>query len=277
MPQRRERDQKQDGRRQSRIDARRAMVVLALAGALVLVSGLAAVALRLTVGPEPAAKPRAVIIDQLAVTDPNLDFARRAATQLEQAGYRVDYFRPEEVTVDFYRTLPKRGYQFIIIRSHATSSIGPADANGGIAGPSAGSVGLFTNQPYQNDLYVTDQRARWLTVDSYPDRNITTRFFGITAGFVASAMQGRFNGATVILMGCSGLSTVDLAAAFVGRGARAFVSWDQKVTAAHTDAVTEALLGYLFRDRLDLRQAIARTMQDKGPDPTYGGRLLAYP
>lgn len=278
MPRTRERDEKPGGgHRQSRVDARRATIVLVLAGALLLAGGLVALMLRLTADAGPPAQPRAVIIDQLAFTDPNPDFVKQAAQQLERAGYRVDYFQPQEVTVDFYRDLPKRGYAFVIIRSHATNTLGPADAAGDIASQSARSVGLFTNELYRTDRYLADQYALRVTVDSYPNRAINARFFGITAGFVASSMRGRFKDATVILMGCSGLSPDDLAAAFVSRGVKEFVSWDKLVTAQHTDTATADLLRHLLGERLDLREAVVQTMADVGPDPTYGGKLLAYP
>jgi hypothetical protein len=50
--------------------------------------------------------PRAAIVDQLSLTEPNPAFTEAATDLLEQAGYAVDYFPGEEVTVEFYRQLP---------------------------------------------------------------------------------------------------------------------------------------------------------------------------
>ncbi len=126
-----------------------------LAGAaLLLVAGVAGLTLLGLSSRDTPSGPRAVIIDQLAITDPDPDFISSAATQLKSAGYKVDYYRPDEVTVELYRDLPSRGYKVIIIRSHATSSIGVADlSNGTIGGGRSQSVGLFTNELYRNDAY----------------------------------------------------------------------------------------------------------------------------
>ena len=78
-------------------------------------------------------------------------------------------------------------------------------------------------------------------------------------------------------MGCSGLKTDDLAQAFIARGASQLVSWDQPVTAAHTDEATSELLSDLLAKKLGMRQAVASTMAKVGPDPSYGARLAVYP
>jgi len=115
-------------------------------------------------------------------------------------------------------------------------------------------------------------------VDSYVDRPIKDSFFGVTPAFIAEAMRGNLHGATVVLMGCSGLKNDDLAKAFVDRGAKDFVSWDGSVTAQHTDAAGEALLKHLFAaEQRDLRQAVATTMQEVGRDPAFGSSLAIYP
>ena len=52
--------------------------------------------------------PRAVIVDQLALTDENSAFVDQASQLLGDAGYQVDYVPQTNVTVDFYRGLAKR-------------------------------------------------------------------------------------------------------------------------------------------------------------------------
>lgn len=222
--------------------------------------------------------PRAAIVDQLAMTDPNPAFVTAATRELQNAGYVVEYYKSELVTVDFYRNLPKRNYQFILLRSHASESVGKIDpATGKFTGEFTDSSGLFTSEKYSRERHVEDQRDNLLMVDSYIDRPIKDRFFGITPAFISSAMSGKLHGATIVLMGCSGLKTDDLAKAFVARGAKDFVSWDGSVTAQHTDAAGEALLRNLFSAQLDLRQAVARTMEQTGADPAFGSRLAVYP
>lgn len=55
------------------------------------------------------------------------------------------------------------------------------------------------------------------------------------------------------MTGCSGLRSDKMAQAFVSRGAREVIAWDDDVAPAFTDIATETLLKYLVRDkRLDL-------------------------
>ncbi len=223
-----------------------------------------------------AGPPRAVIVDQLALTNPNPEFVNEAGLRLQAAGYAVDYYRSYEVTVDFYRDLPKRGYKLIVIRSHASQQIFERDPATGGAVEHAG-VALFTNEPYSQFTHEDDQRGYRLGVGSYPQLGITDKYFLIGPEFVRSSMRGTFKDATIVLMGCGGLSTPDMARAFEERGVRQFISWDTLVTAAHTDAATQELLGHLVSDRLPPAEAVAQTMAAVGPDPSYGSRLLVYP
>ena len=225
-------------------------------------------------GPPPLA--RAVIVDQLAKTDPNPTFVADATRQLESAGYAVDYVPADDVTVDFYRRLPAQGYTFVILRSHSSDYVSSRNAVTG-ATTTKWSIGLFTNEPYSSETHVDEQRQKQLVIERYTDDTSGARFFGITATFIADSTQGRFHAATVVLMGCAGLKTDDLARAFQAKGVKDFVSWDLFVTAQHTDAATESLLNHLLGERQDLREAVANAMADTGPDPVYGATLVAYP
>jgi len=84
---------------------------------------------------------KAAIVDHLSLTYPNQTFIETATTTLKQAGYTVDYYSGEKVTVEFYRNLPTHGYKIIILRVHSTT--------GGHQ-----SVSLFTSEPYSESKYV---------------------------------------------------------------------------------------------------------------------------
>jgi hypothetical protein len=176
-----------------------------------------------------------------------------------------------------YRELPNRGYSFVLLRSHSTGSLPAATTSGGSATPVA-SVGLFTNEQYSETEHVNEQYAHRLTRDFYgDDRQIPWAYFGVTASFIRSSTDGSFPGATVLLMGCDGLESDDLAQAFIDRGAKQFVSWDTSVTAEHTDAATEDLLQHVLDEHMPMRDAVAKTMDEVGPDPAFGARLSVYP
>ena len=62
---------------------------------------------------------RAVIIDQLYNEYPNDFFLDKSTEHLTAAGYKVDVYTTDEITIDFYKQLPLMNYNFIIIRAHA--------------------------------------------------------------------------------------------------------------------------------------------------------------
>ncbi len=238
-------------------------------------------------GPAPLT---AVIIDQLSLTSPDQAFVDEATRTLQAAGYTVDYVPGEEVTVDYFRDLPSRDYGLVIVRAHSGFVLRNPQQAGDTRAPT--DTFLFTSEAFSDDRHVDDQRSRRLSVAYYVDTGLEQldgdpdallrafqtepRYFGIKPGFIESSARGRFRNSTVVLMGCNGLSTQSLAQAFVKKGARAVVGWDELVTAGHTDQATERLLGYLLGEGLSTREAVARTAAEVGPDPTYGGKLLLY-
>ena len=242
---------------------------------IVVMMGAGVLALLFWPDSEPRRSPKAVIVDQLALTDPNPGFVQRATRLLTDAGYLVDYFDPQAVSVDFYGNLPKGEYELIVIRSHSSQQRNAVGEVGAVT--QRDEVALFTNELYSTTAHVDDQLRARLGIGSYPERGIAAKFFVIDPAFVMKSMRGRFHGSTVILMGCGGLSSDSMAKAFIARGARAFVSWNDKVTASHTDLATETLLQHLVVDGLEAGPAVARTMVDAGPDRAFGARLLAYP
>jgi len=214
-----------------------------------------------------AAGPRAAIVDHLGLTQPNPAFAEAATDLLEQAGYAIDYYPGEQVTVDFYRYLPTFAHELIIFRVHS--------AQGKVGDRLADWVTLFTSDSYDKTSYRKEQTKQRLSKVSYYKGG--PEYFGVMPGFIKSSTKGDFQGATIILMGCDGLSSDSMAEAFVDRGAKAVVAWDGLVSSEHTDAATERLLQHLLVDGLTIREAVAQTMVEVGPDPSYATVLRLYP
>ena len=215
----------------------------------------------------PSTGPRVAIVDQLALTQPNPGFVGTATDMLEQAGYTVDYYPGEEVTVEFYRTFPAQPYDLIIFRVH--SALGRED------GRPADWVTLFTADSYRETWYVDEQKTRRLSKVSYYEDG--PPYFGIMPDFVRSSMKGDLQGSTVLMMGCDGLATETIAEALVDRGAKAVVSWNGLVSGDHTDAAAEQLVRHLVIEGLPLGEAVERTAAEVGPDPAYGSVLRLYP
>ena len=264
---------------------RRIAAVTAIAVAAALAVALVFDRLPTSNSSQPSGPLTAAIIDQASLTQPNPALAESATAILERAGYSVDYYPGEQVTVDFYRDLPTLGYDLLIVRTHSGLYLD---------GIRTDEAFLFTSEPYSQTEHLDDQRARRLIKASYYTEGLSVDldppdppagrisswdvpyFFGIPVEFIRSSMRGSFDHATVILMGCNGLTTNALAKAFVDRGASDVMSWDGLVSARHTDAATEELLTLLLDSGLSVDEAVAQTMDAIGPDPEYGSVLRSY-
>jgi len=211
---------------------------------------------------------RAVILDQLSLTARNPAFAQDATVTLEAAGYEVTYLEGEQVTVAAYRELPRGDYDLVILRTHST-------AEGSRGEEDVTSVSLFTNEPYSEEEYREEQLQGRLGFAYYTEDG--PRLFGITADFIRDSMEGDFDDAIVLGMGCQGLINQLAAEAFADKGASTFIGWDGLVSAQHTDAATQRLLEHIVADGTAPEQAVALTMSEVGVDPDYGSSLVASP
>lgn len=203
---------------------------------------------------------KAAIVDQLGLTVPNQAFIQTATDTLEQAGYKVYYYPGNQVTVEFYRNLPTYGYSLIILRTHSACPHGE----------------FFTSEPYSTRKYVHEQMTNRVgKVSFYSDT--PPFYFGISPFFVRYSMIGDFNCTTIIMMGCHGLKYMDMAEAFRQKNARVYISWNEEVSASHTDQATTFLLQQLILRNETIKQAVENTMKEVGPDPHYKSTLTYYP
>jgi len=212
----------------------------------------------------------AAIIDPLSVTQPNQSFINKAEALLEDAGFKVDYYGWRDVTVDFYATLPTKGYKLIVFRTHSgilmNASGQPIPGN---------PVFLFTAEQYDPNkhtwLLLTDQVAPANPWDS------PTFYFAIAPKFVKESMQGQFKNTVIIIAGCRGLYSTALAEALIGRGASVILSWDMGVAAPYMDGATMLLLERLLVGKEAVAQAVRDTMETVGPDPEEESTMHYYP
>jgi len=202
---------------------------------------------------------KAAIVDHLSLTAPNQTFIQKATDILENAGYTVDYYKGERVTVGFYRDLPTHDYDILILRVHSTARYGQ----------------LFTSEPYSSTKYVLEQLANRVLRVSF--HGTAPFYFGVSPPFVEFSMNGNFQNTTILMMGCSGLKTTYMAEAFVRRGAKVYISWTGDVLASHTDQATTHLLQLFLIEKQTIKQAVTETREEVGPDPAYESLLMYYP
>jgi hypothetical protein len=252
--------------------------------AIVIGGASAAISVSLTFRGEDAV-PSAVIIDQLATTDPNPAFVAEATQHLERAGYAVDYVDGQDVSVRLFETLPDRGYDVIVIRSHVgqrerrpvDALVGDGEEQSAMRAVWSHDIAsFFTNEEYTQDRHVRAQQVRSLGVVYYPPPNGDGRqYFGILPEFI-SYSSGSYDGALIMIMGCGGPGSPLMAQAFLDKGAEAVVSWDGLVTAEHTDRATAYLLDRLYDERAPIRDGVAATGSTIGRDPIFGAALQLF-
>jgi hypothetical protein len=231
--------------------------------------------------------PKAAIVDQgsLAPTSgPNPVFVKKATDILKEAGFSVDYYPGEEVTVEFYRNLPNYGYDLIIERTH--SAIHNPDKykqlDSILDSPKKSHLCIFTNE------VVTKEKVEKYFFDVVNDRLVGSfykkgdekngnLYFGITPCFVMLSMRWRFDKTTVIMMGCDGLKEERMAEAYINKGCKVYISWSGLVSSNYSDEATISLLYHLLREKLPVNSAVTKTMRDMGPDPKYKSVMQFYP
>ena len=240
-------------------------MLLALVAVAVLAAAVGGALLLAGRGGGEGAKTAAVV-DQLSLTQPNPDFVASARSLLSQAGYAVDYYPGEQVTVDFYRDLPTHGYELIVLRVHSALI---RDDN---TGELTGQVSLFSGEPYSEKKYLVEQHAGLLGITRYFYEGSPSQF-GITTDFIEQGMRGEFDDTLIVMMGCDGFRSQTMAQAFLDKGASAFVSWSLPVSASHTDAATQRLLEKLLIEGLTVGDAVDQTAAEVGPDPAYRAEL----
>jgi len=214
---------------------------------------------------------KAAIVDQLYVLEPNPAFIDEVKAHLEASGFEVDIYQGEEVSVKFYRELPKYRYKLIIFRAHSGLMQRQEDSQVMVKE----ATYLFTGEAYKQTKYVreqlTDQMLPARMVEDYP------LVFAVNSKFLLTSMSGRFQDTAIIMMGCGTTYLNDMAAAFVLKGASTYIGWDSGVGIGYVDEATLLLIKNLCIENLTIGEVVAETMTQEGPDPSTGARLKYYP
>ncbi len=210
---------------------------------------------------------RAIIIDQLGSDSANPDFGPNGivANDLRNARFNVSYQTSEAVSVEFYLGLAKGDYGIIILRVHAAMR------------NNTSVVDFFTSEPFNPSdqgkyrQYLDDGRV---TIGWYSWQ--PGYFFAVSPELIKN-LDGTFPKSVVIAMGCNGLNStaLEMAEAFISKGALAYIGWDGLVSAPHTDNETIRLIEAFLNDNKTIRESVQLTTPDYStPD---NSRLGFYP
>ncbi|MFQ5999301.1 MAG: hypothetical protein ACE5J6_00850 [Candidatus Bathyarchaeia archaeon] len=212
----------------------------------------------------PTSQPKAAIVDHLSRHELNQTFVQKSRTILKEAGFDVDYYGWEKLAdVNYYKSLFKKSYDLFVLRVHSAVTI--------IHGEE--TVGLFTWERYSDYLARTKYRDDVMynrLVQAF-FQNETDVYFGITHKFVEK--YGEFQNTVIIMMGCNGLTYTSMAEAFVKKGAKVYISWNELVGVDHSDRATVHLLQSLLLENRTIKEAV----EEIGRDPTWNSSMGYYP
>lgn len=209
---------------------------------------------------------KCAIVDHLYDLQPNDGFIDHVTQEVEKVGFTVDVYRGDEITVDFYRHLPSHGYKLILFRVH-----------GGLLENETGmgdKIWLFTNESYSRMRYYMMQLR-----DQVSGGAISLdgeQVFAVSSKFVTDCMRYNFDNTVIINMGCAAFYNDDLAEAFTGRGASAYLGWDVSVGLSYVEKATMTLVEKLCTEEMPIEQAVTSTMEEIGPDPNNNAFLKYY-
>ncbi len=198
------------------------------------------------------------IIDSLSA-DSEGEFTTSCVDLFRSAGYDVEVIGGSEVSVDRLKSIPS-GSPALVMRVHSCVF--------------EGSIWFFTGERYDSTRHVLEQ----LAYEVHYGRVImgSDLLFAVGTRFVRRFMKEELEGALVIIMGCDGLASQELADAFLDAGAAAYVSWDGPISLTHTDRATLALLEGVTLG-LTLEESVELALRQVGPDAIYGSSLKIYP
>jgi len=212
---------------------------------------------------------KAAWVDQLSVHSPNRELIDTAKEMMLGAGFDVDIYNPNEVTVNLYGSLAKYGYKLIVFRVHAGVEVRSWDPE--IKGK---PVGLFTTETYSELKYPQEQLYDLVTAaQAFNDSEVV---FAVNPEFIEQR-SADYGGTVIILTGCFGLFSRDLPQAFISRGASVVIGWDGLVDVKHTDQATLTLLRMMIKEGMSVEESVRATMKELGPDPVEGSILSYYP
>jgi len=205
--------------------------------------------------------PRAAIIDQLHNEKPNKNFQQNVTKYRELAGYEVDFYTTDIITVNFYQYLPSFNYEFIIIRSHSLG-IGTVEE----------SSSLFTGEIQSDFDYINDQYNGLVGhgVPFFPNeiddlggfetlQNKT--YFVIGSKFINERMVGTFPNSKIILAGCETTEGTHLVESLLLRGASEVVGWDGLVSSRQNDEVIMKVLEETLVNGIELEDSVESVMK----------------
>ena len=204
----------------------------------------------------------ALIIDQLSLGYPRPQIIETITRLLRNNGYTVRYVPYQDVSVEFFRTLPTLRADLILLRIHSSARI--YAPNNEVVEDA--SVSLCTGEPV-SQKYRQERNSGQL--GGFETAGADTLFFSVRDAFFRRNAVGRFNQAVILMMGCESLRIPSTAQTFLDMGAQAIVGWSDQLSVEYMDQATIALLEEWIHNGQSLAEAIKITQRRIGRDSYY--------
>jgi hypothetical protein len=188
----------------------------------------------------------------------DLTYEQSLTNCLSTAGYTIDVFRGENVTIDLLRNIG--GYKVLILRLHS-------------AVDSGGFLYLFSGEKYTPSKYAEEQLSGAVR-EAITFDNVS--YFAINAVFLGENNPTGLKGSTIILMGCNGTGSSYSIQRLLDRGVKAYIAWTGYVDLPYSDETTLALVRALYLERSSAQAAVEEAMKEVGTEPAYNSVLKCY-
>lgn len=187
-------------------------------------------------------------------------YMRSIIYNLEQAGYTVDYYKDENVTINLLKKLDDEGYRVVYINSH-----GFVDSRGYFI--------LFINEKidsekmnlYQDDI--REGRIGYLEVGSLAGYLYVTPHF-----FLFYGKDYLFSGALIFIDACYSGNNTSLADVFLSLGAQCFIGWNGPVNVIHGIMMD----GKFFHEARRYNKTVEQALWGTRADPDSGAALTYF-
>ena len=234
---------------------------------LILIIAIALISLTAYLSQRPGEEtPRkAAILDGLSIDYPNKTFIESTKKILEQAGFTVDIYGPENTTIKLLKELPSKDYGLIIFRVHGGRIRQPM-------GLFMGS-GLFIER-CGPESHKREVETGYLLLGRPFFSNET--YCVAPPHYIMDKLHGRFKKAIIIAMSCFTGDDEVMAIAFFKRGARAYIGFRGEISPTYGDTFTIKLLQKIYVENLSIQEAFKQAKEELGPDPHYNGTPALY-
>jgi len=209
---------------------------------------------------------RAIVIDpfnrefNLMSLDVYEMYMRSIIYSLERAGYAVDYYKDENVTIDLLKRLDDEGYDIVYINSH-----GFIDSRGLFA--------LFVREKLnsENALLYQDDIAENLI--GYLKEGDLAGYLYVTPGFfLRYGNDSRLPGTIIFVDACYSGNNTSLADVFLVLGASCFIGWDKVVNVIHGIMMD----GLFFHETCKYNRTVEEALRKTRRDPESGASLVYF-